>query len=140
MPEKQLLPDEPEEKRIQYLTNSAAKIEENFSYTHHFTEEEISEKKDALSETAIDIDNVNADFADVKEKYKKLLKPKNKVMSELISALKFKSEQVTGTVYMIDYQDEGVMGYYNEKGELVSQRKLLQGERQLNLLRAIGEN
>ena len=55
-------------------------------------------------------------------------------MKTQITKIRSGIEEVTGDVFLMDNQETGEMGYYNEKGELVYTRLLMQDERQLRII------
>lgn len=58
--------------------------------------------------------------------------PKSRA-KELVDAIKFKSEQIHGKLFLIDDQEEGMMYFFDTNGICVDARPLHRNERQLKI-------
>ena len=65
---------------------------------------------------------------EMKQHFKERKAPVKKRMDTVLANLKQGGEYVKGKLYRIIDQEERVAGFYNSKGELVSQRKALPSE------------
>jgi len=103
---------------------------ESLGYTRRFTPEELNDRKDELAETSISISEIEEEKRSVDVSFKARRKPLDERKTELLSALKNKSEFVTEDCYkFIDY-DERWVGFYNSEGELIFDRPIKPQEMQ----------
>lgn len=116
--------------RIEMLEDNCYGMEKEFSYSKDFTQEELEVKKTDLVNMSIKRQKLEEEKAKIMAEYKEKLKPINQDLKETLEHLKHKRRVITEKVYLFDYQDEGYMGIYNEKGELIQSRPLLPDERQ----------
>lgn len=131
--EAHLLQSETPAKRMEALRDSAEKIE-TFTYPKALTTEEITKIREDYTQNAIKkakLDEAKKDFMD---NYKTEAKPIANEMKEQMQMIRNKVKEITEQVYHIADQEEGMMGYYNERGELVYQRPLMPEEKQLRLV------
>lgn len=131
--EKQILQNETEKARIEYLKDSAEKIEV-FTYQKPFISEQITIKKDQV---IFKTDQI----IKLKEKKKELVSEMNAEIKELqtdqitlVHEVTTGREDVTDDVYLLADQEAGSMGYYSKDGELVYERPLLPNEKQLSIM------
>lgn len=123
--EKQLLKNDKPIERLATLENSADKVEE-FSYTKPFTPDQLVIFKDQLSTEMIELKIVEDELQVIKDEYKGKMKPLKKMISDILTHIKYKSESVTEKCYVMIEGNE--VGYYNAEGTLVYQRPVLAGE------------
>lgn len=120
----------PETDRWQFLKDNADAIE-GIGYTHRFTPDELSQKKESLAETSIQINDVETEKKEVMEDFKQQLKPLNETKQTLLENIKKGSEYVENEeCAKILYHDEKMAGYYNKLGELVYSRPIMPQEMQ----------
>ncbi len=122
----------PKEEIFANLESVAAKIEER-SYTKNLTEEELDERKNEYSQIGIKLSELNAKKKEVMEQFKNKMKEPQARSAELIEAIKYKSEQRYGALFLIDDQENGVMNIFDTNGICVESRPLTREERQLTL-------
>ena len=127
--EKFLAQDSRESDRAQILNDSCDAIEE-IGYTRRFNPDELSQRKEALGEVSIVINDIEAEKAEAVAVFKDRLKPLNDDKKSLLSDLKNKSEFVIEKCYKFIHHDERAVGYYNSLGELVSSRPIMPHEMQ----------
>lgn len=131
--EAHLLQSESHSKRLEALKDSAEKIE-TFTYPKVLTAEEITKIREDYTQNAIKkakLDEAKKDFMD---NYKTEAQPIANEMKDQMQMIRSKVKEITEQVYHIADQDEGMMGYYNERGVLVYQRPLMPEEKQLRLV------
>ncbi len=122
-----------EEQRIQHLESLAYKVEENHAFLRPFSPEEIAEKRESITNITMLIDEEENNLrAIVKEKRAAIQLKKNEQKS-IMRAVRTQAEEVIETIYMIDDQEAGEMGYYDKNGTLVSTRKLMPSERNMKI-------
>lgn len=120
----------PERDRWQFLQDNADAVEE-IGYTHRFTPDELSQKKELLAETSIKINDIEIEKKEVADGYKEQLKPLNEEKQTLLENIKKGTEYIPHAecVKILDH-DEKMAGYYNKLGELVYSRPIMPQEMQ----------
>ncbi|MDR2928225.1 MAG: hypothetical protein LBV41_08525 [Cytophagaceae bacterium] len=122
--------DIPEGKARKDFLDSNCDSVEKVGYTRRFSAAELAELKENLSETAIEINDIEIEKREVAKGFKKQLDPLNETKVELLEKLKDKSEHVNENCYkFIDYEAREV-GFYNADGELVYSRPIQPQEMQ----------
>ncbi|WP_440881432.1 hypothetical protein [Tenacibaculum sp. C7A-26P2] len=134
--EQQILQTDNPKERIQILKDTCVKTE-TFTYPKQLSNEELELEKHNFTQHAITVEIADKKLQEAKEIHKSETKPVKEEMKTQISKIRSGIEEVTETVFLLDEQDEGKMGYYNSQGVLVYERLLMQDERQL---RIIGNN
>lgn len=119
-------------KRIELLSDNADGVE-SFSYSKPFTEEELIEKRAALSELVIEIKDINDAKKESNRGYAESLKPLAETLETLAHDVKYKTKQVTEDVYLIANREDGIMEYVNDDAEIVHSRRLSEKEKQLTI-------
>ncbi|WP_312208257.1 hypothetical protein [Empedobacter sp.] len=127
--EKQLFADHAPEQRKAFLQDNADSIELT-SYTRKFTHEELAEFKDKLSTVAININSIAIEKKDVMDEFKDRMKPLNIEHSDLLEKIHNKAEVVEEDCFKMISHEEGMVGFYNQLGELVYSRPILPQEKQ----------
>lgn len=118
-----------EEDRIKNLEANADSVEE-FGYMRTFTNDELDEFKQELAESSIEINDIEEEKKEIVDGFKKRMEPLQKVVKTNLKRIKEKSEFVKEDCFKIIDRVEGAVGYYNNRGELVSSRPLRGDERQ----------
>jgi len=78
--------------------------------------------KEHLSETAIQINDIEEDKKAVMSEFKFRLEPLNDEKKRLLTGLKNKAEHKVENCYKFVDMDAREVGYYNEEGELIESR------------------
>lgn len=129
--------EQPEEDRWQFIQDNADAIEE-IGYTHRFTPEELTQKKESLAETSIEINDIEEEKKEVMQEYKKQLEPLLKQKKQLLEHIKKGSEfRENEQCAKILYHDERMVGYYNKLGELVYSRPIMPQEMQKTIFKTL---
>ena len=128
--EKFLGQDIPEQERWQFLQDNADSVE-NIGYTHRFTPEELAQKKEALAENSIEIDDLEEEMKDEMKSYRETLKSLNKAKKILLKHIKCGSEyrDKEECAKILDHEKR-MAGFYNKLGELVYSRPIMPQEMQ----------
>lgn len=128
--EKFLGQDIPEDRRWQFLQDNADAIEK-IGYTHRFSPEELAQKKEALAEVSISINDIETEKKDFMDSIKERLKPLNEEKQELLENIKQGVEYRTNEewVKILDHEEK-LAGFYNKLGELVYSRPIMPQEMQ----------
>jgi len=119
--------------RIQMLKDNAERTEE-FQYPRELTPDEILELKDELSSESITLSKLEEKKKESMAEFKAEIKPVKAEVQRILQLLRTRSEEVEEKVYLLADQEEGMMCYYNSKGELVHSRLLRQNEKQLRMV------
>lgn len=122
----------PEDKRASFLRDNCDKIEE-IGYMKPFTPDEITQKKDELSEVAIKINDIESNKKETLKDFKQQLEPLTEQKADLLKNIKTKAEWVTEDCYQFINHDERLVGYYNKEGILVASRPTRPEETQYTL-------
>lgn len=103
---------------------------EHGAYTKPLSKEEIAEKKTKLFELSVQL----ADLAEKKKlliaELKKEAKEPTEEYAQTRKEIKFRQEEKSGTLYLVDNQDEKMMYLFNEDCVCVDARPLRKEERQ----------
>lgn len=118
--------------RLTILRDSADK-KETFTYPKSLDDDELKILKDEFTQNAIKLAKHDEAKKEFMEDLKALVKPLKIEMDSQMRKIRSKVLEVTEDVYLISDQDAGMMGYYNQNGELVYQRSLMQDEKQLRI-------
>ena len=121
-------------RRIQMLRDNCEKTEE-LGYMKPFTPDEISTMKDQLSEVAISINDIENEKKEANKAFKLELDPLCDTKKALLKNIKEKAEFVKEDCFKIIDFDLREVGYYNNLGILVQERKMRpdEGQRTINL-------
>ncbi|WNH10006.1 hypothetical protein [Thalassobellus suaedae] len=128
----QALAEMPKEEVQSNLEAICYEIEER-SYTKNLTEEELEQRKDEYSTIGIKLSEINESKKEMMDSFKQKLKEPKLRSSELIKAIKFKSEQRYGKLFSVDDQESGMMYSFDTNGVCVDARPLTKEERQFKL-------
>jgi hypothetical protein len=131
--DKYLFQDMSENDRKQMLADNAERREE-FQYPRELSHDEIAELKDELSNESISLSKLEEKKKEAMDEFKTQIDPHKAEVKRLLHLLRTRSEEVEEKVYLIADQEEGMMGYYNKRGELVHQRLLRGNEKQLRII------
>lgn len=121
------------QKEIKDNLESTMYSSEERSYTKNLNEEEVLQKKDQYSEIGIQLSEIAEKKKITMEQFKILEKEPKAIAGELLQAIKYRSEQRYGKLYLIDDQEEGMMYIFDETGVCVDLRPLTKQEKQLKL-------
>lgn len=119
-------------KRTAFLLDNCDKAEEK-SYMKRFTQEQLLQMKESLSETAIRINDIETEKRDIVAEFKARLKPLGEEKQRLLSGLKNKSELVKEQCYKFVDLELREVGFYNQDGDLIEARPAYADELQTNI-------
>lgn len=134
--EKKLLQDVSKNERLQYLKDSCYRVEQ-FTYPRQLSLEELELEKHDFTQNAIKVAIADQKLKIARDEFKALAKPLKLEMKHQMDKIRSSIEEITGDVFLMDDQDNNLMGYYNSEGELVYQRGLMQAEKQLRILKPV---
>lgn len=121
-----------EKDRIAFLMDNCDKVEE-IGYTKQFSEEQLSEMKNNLSEIAITINDLEEEKKEAVATFKASIDPLKQEKKTLIDGLKTKATYVRETCYKFIDGEKREVGYYNAQGDLVESRSASADELQTNI-------
>lgn len=129
-----------EEEIIDNLKSISDQVETNHHFLRPYTLDEVKEKRESITNITMLIDEEeNKLRAIVKEKRSSIMQKKAELKT-IMKSVRDQAEEVIETVYLIADQEEGVMGYYDKSGTLISTRKLMPSERNLRIgFKAVNE-
>ena len=127
--DKQLFKNHTEAEKKQMLQDNCFDTEVG-TYVRPLTEEDIAVRKDTLAENYNKIGTLTAELDMIKSEYKGKIDPLKHEMAIVADEIKSRNTEENGTLYMFKDEDGGMMGYYDEKGELVNSRRLRPDEKQ----------
>lgn len=119
--EKTIGKEYPPEQRIQFLKDNCDKVEKK-TYMRQFTREEILQKKEELSEVSISISDIEDEKKETLKEIKERLDPLAEQKKTLLTNIKQKAEEVKDECFKFIDQEERMVGYYNNEGDLIEQR------------------
>lgn len=124
--------------REQFIRDNCTKCEVK-SYMKPFTADELSQIKESLVTTTIEISKVEEERQNMKAQIKAKMLPLQEKLKSLTDKAKSKSELVNETCYkFVDYENKEI-GYYNAEGRLIESRPANEQELNKNIFDAIRE-
>lgn len=115
--------------RADFLESNADAVE-NMGYMKSFDPDQMQELKDILSDASIRRATLLEELDEIKRQYKEKLKPLNEEIEGVLTNIKEGAEFVQEDCYKFIDHEEGMVGYYNKFGDLISTRRIKPDERQ----------
>lgn len=119
--------------RKRMLSDNCKRIEQR-PVKQHFSDEEREQMKAKIAELATKRQEIEEQIAAITKPLKEELKEVREDLSETATNRRIGFVEVQKDVYLYDFQDEQMMGIYDEKGELLERRPLYPEERQTNVI------
>lgn len=91
-------------------------------YMKAFAPEKVSELKERLAETSIEIGEIETEKKVATAQFKALLKPLLEEKAEILRGIKQRAEYVKEECFKFVDQDEKMVGFYNAEGDLIESR------------------
>lgn len=91
-------------------------------YMKRYTEEQLENMKDALSDVSIEINDIEEEKKAIMLDFKERLDPLNDERKELLRGLKQKAVFVKEDCYKFVDQENRITSFYNQQGDLVESR------------------
>ena len=123
----QLFQDLEPKERAEMLDAQADEVTEE-NYLLPYNNEEMRLQRKQYVDLSLEMKQITDEENEMKEQFKERKAPVKKCLDNVLANIKQGGEYVKGKLYKIIDQDERVVGFYNENGELVSQRKALPSE------------
>lgn len=127
-----LFEDLPVEDRAQALKDNCDKAED-ISYFKKFSPEELKEMKDELSDLSIKINDLEIKKKELTKQVQMEIDPKKKDVKLILGNLKQKAQYVNEECFKFIDHEDGRVGYYNDRGDLIEERPILPEERQKSI-------
>ena len=119
--------------KIEKAKELADKIEKH-SYMKSFTQDELSEMKDNLTDESIELRTLKNELKEISKTYKEKMKPIKNAISGLLDNLHQKAQMITEDCFVELEHYSGKANYYSpSSGELVYSRPLVASEMQKTL-------
>jgi hypothetical protein len=118
--------------RIDFLESNCDKVE-SMGYMKRFTPDQLAQMKESLSETCIQINDVENEKKEVIKSFKEQLDPLSDERKRILNGLKNKAEYVTEECYKFVDMETREVGYYNQDGDMIHSRPAFPEEMQGNL-------
>ncbi|MDR1553338.1 MAG: hypothetical protein LBS69_07745 [Prevotellaceae bacterium] len=122
-------------RRIDFLESNCDKVEEK-GYMKRFGPEQLAQMKENLSETDIQINDVEEEKKETVKDFKARLAPLTGERKRLLKGLKNKAEYVTEKCYKFVDMDDRTVGYYNREGDLIESRPAFPEELQATIFQS----
>lgn len=103
------------------------------TYTRPLTAEELQDKREIFVDLNIDVAEIQKEIKDFTDSRKVIIKEKSKEMAIVIGDVKTKTTTVTGTIFNIDDQENGLMLTYDATGTCIDVRALKAKEKQTKI-------
>lgn len=129
---KTFMPDIDPKQRLQLLADNCDSHEET-TYMRDLDQDEVNDRMSDLSKNLIVISRQDDILDEHKETHKAATKPLKIENAILLEEIKNRKTQVTGVLYNIADQEQGIMETYDENGAFQHSRRLRPNERQLKL-------
>lgn len=105
-------------------------------YMRRLTHEELTGKKNELSETDIKINDIEIEKKAATQRFKIELDPLKSQRKEILKVLKEKGEYMKDEIcYKFIYEEDKMVAFYNGEGEMVDSRPMTGEEAQASLFR-----
>ena len=128
---------EDQNRRASAIRDNCDEIIPDYLYMRKFTEDEIIEYKDELSENSVDLDSLKTEMEEITKDIKNKMKPKKERLKYLLKCLREKAISVKDECYVLKSDTNYCI--YNAEGELVFSRPLKPSERQKTINMALRE-
>lgn len=106
---------------------------QNMVYQKALDEQSLQREEKEFASDHIKLAKIKAEFEKVKDEFKDKMKTIEQMLALKLEILKNKAIQMEGEVYLVDDQEEGMMGYYDNEGNLINARRLTPDERQTRI-------
>lgn len=116
------------------LRANSYKVLGNEKYMKPLTPDEVDAHRANVTESYIKIQSINEQIKEYTDLKKAERKPHEEELKTSSYAVKTGQVEVVGDLYLIDDQENRMMGFYDETGRMVSSRPLLPEERQTNFM------
>jgi phenylalanyl-tRNA synthetase alpha subunit len=124
---------------VNFLSDNCDSIEQK-GYMKRFSPEQLLKMKEELSETAIEINDLQEAKKEAVKEFGSQLKPLLEEKKMILKGLKHKSEHVMERCFKFIDEEKREVGFYSETGELIESRPAYADELQMNIFQVIKKN
>jgi hypothetical protein len=128
----------PEEKKA--MLNHGCRKKEQQDIKKYLTEAEHLQMRKDFMANAIKLGKLKDELKTIADDFASRMKPLQIVNDELKAKVDKGFEEVPGDVFLFDFQDQGMMGYYDDNGDMISSRRLAPEEKQTDLAREAAQS
>lgn len=118
--------------RIAFLKDNCDSVEEK-GYMKPFTPEQIQQKKEGLAETSIKIHDIEVEKKEAMRGFKSSLTPLQETKKEILQDIKNKARYAKEICFKFVDNDDKMVGFYNEEGNLIEFRPATSDEMQATI-------
>ncbi|WP_407522598.1 hypothetical protein PDL71_15265 [Lacibacter sp. MH-610] len=126
---KQFMPELSQKERYVLMQENASKVEQT-TYQKTLTPEELAARREDLADNCIRLNKFEDELKEVKDDFKLKMDPLKTINKTLLTEIKTKQTEVTGTLFHMANHDDGMMETYDSDGFLVGSRRLRPEEKQ----------
>jgi hypothetical protein len=127
-----LFQEVPLDQRAEMLEANAESVGEQ-TYAKPLTQEELDKERIDFTQKAIEVNALEEELKAVKERFAEELKPMREEMKEMMHTLKTRQRVVKGRVFTLKDFTTGMLGVYDDRGDLISSRRMTPEEGQLSI-------
>jgi hypothetical protein len=135
---KKFMPEVSDKDRMLILQQNADKMEDT-KYYKPLTEDELTARREMLTDNCIKLGDLEEEKKLLTEKIKVKIDPLKEENKMLLLECRTKQVQVSGILYHMADHENGYMETYDHNGELLYSRKLRPDEKQLRATLAIAQ-
>lgn len=125
------------EQRARAVKDNCDEVIPKYSFMRKFTDEEMQEYKNELSDNSVEVDILQTELEEIKREYKEKIKPKAQRLKFLLKCLREKAVGITDEAYVLKSDTEYCI--YSSEGELLLARALKPAEKQKTIRMALRE-
>lgn len=118
--------------RVSFLQTNAHSIDEG-KYSRPITADEKTMLREKHTDNSIKLSDLKEEFDEVKKQYKENIEPFVLENKTLLTEIRTSQRIEKGTLYHLANHESGFMESYNERGELITTRRLRPDEKQAGL-------
>lgn len=111
------------EDRIRQLRDNAD-IQENGPYTRSLTQEELDLRRESLADNCIEKTRLEGELKAVKAEFKGKIEPLSVQNALICQEIKTKQAEFDGTTFGFADHENGMMNFYDDRGEWIGSRRL----------------
>ena len=132
---KYIFQDMSQEERTQMLMDNASSIS-NGDYSRKLTEDERNAYRKRICDIDIEIENIDEELTEIKKDFKDRKDPLVGEKKKLLTDVRSNFKIVSGKLYKLVDRDKKMVGFYNEDGELVEERRMTKEDNQISITEA----
>lgn len=123
------MPEISQSERMNILQQNADKIELT-TYLKPLSEEELSARRESLTDNSIRLSDLEEDKKEATKQFKDQIDPLKAANKTILVEIRTKQAKVDGTLYFMANHDESMMETYDDTGEMIESRRLRPDEKQ----------